>query len=133
MILFCSLQKFVEKRVWLMENFCPLPEFVEKRVWLNFSLMESFQVSAAVLGRPRHIPAASQLTSFCYQVTSQFLPKAKARPCVCIFTRHHIANLAVIFPRGQPADVLPSLFKEWGTTYFTFEEDPEPFGRVKPS
>ena len=32
--------------------------------------------------------------------------------------------------RGQPADVLPSLFKEWGTTYFTFEEDPEPFGRV---
>lgn len=33
--------------------------------------------------------------------------------------------------RGQPADVLPSLFKEWGTTYFTFEEDPEPFGRVR--
>ena len=22
-------------------------------------------------------------------------------------------------------------FKEWGTTYFTFEEDPEPFGRVR--
>ena len=21
--------------------------------------------------------------------------------------------------------------KEWGTTYFTFEEDPEPFGRVR--
>ena len=36
-----------------------------------------------------------------------------------------------MFPRGQPADVLPSLFKEWGTTYFTFEEDPEPFGRVQ--
>ena len=33
--------------------------------------------------------------------------------------------------RGQPADVLPELFKEWGTTYFTFEEDPEPFGRVR--
>lgn len=33
--------------------------------------------------------------------------------------------------RGQPADVLPDLFKEWGTTYFTFEEDPEPFGRVR--
>merc|ERR1719376_1740439 len=31
--------------------------------------------------------------------------------------------------RGQPADVLPDLFREWGTTYFTFEEDPEPFGR----
>ena len=71
----CSLQKFVEKKVWLMENFCPLPEFVEKRLWLNFSLMESFQVSAAMLGRPRHIPAASQLTTFCHQVTSQFLHK----------------------------------------------------------
>ena len=21
--------------------------------------------------------------------------------------------------------------KEWGTTYFTFEEDPEPYGRVR--
>ena len=50
---------------------------------------------------------------------------------MCRFTSHHIANLAVMFPRGQPADVLPSLFKEWGTTYFTFEEDPEPFGRVQ--
>ena len=93
--------------------------------------MESFQVSAAVFGRPRHIPAASQLTSFCHQVTSQFLHKGLARLCVCRFTSHHIANLAVMFPRGQPADVLPSLFKEWGTTYFTFEEDPEPFGRVQ--
>lgn len=27
--------------------------------------------------------------------------------------------------------MLPTLFKEWGTTYFTFEEDPEPFGRVR--
>ena len=23
------------------------------------------------------------------------------------------------------------IFQEWGTTYFTFEEDPEPFGRVR--
>lgn len=40
-------------------------------------------------------------------------------------------NSRLFVIRGQPADVLPSLFKEWGTTYFTFEEDPEPFGRVR--
>ncbi|XP_048521261.1 cryptochrome-1 [Dendroctonus ponderosae] len=33
--------------------------------------------------------------------------------------------------RGQPADALPKLFREWGTTALTFEEDPEPFGRVR--
>lgn len=33
--------------------------------------------------------------------------------------------------RGQPADALPKLFKEWGTTSLTFEEDPEPFGSVR--
>lgn len=33
--------------------------------------------------------------------------------------------------RGQPADALPKLFKEWHTTCLTFEEDPEPFGRVR--
>ncbi|XP_054273675.1 cryptochrome-1-like isoform X2 [Macrosteles quadrilineatus] len=31
--------------------------------------------------------------------------------------------------RGQPTDALPKLFKEWGTTSFTFEYDPEPFGK----
>jgi len=40
-------------------------------------------------------------------------------------------NSRLFVVRGQPADVLPTLFKEWGTTYFTFEEDPEPFGRVR--
>jgi len=40
-------------------------------------------------------------------------------------------NSRLFVIRGQPADVLPSLFKAWGTTYFTFEEDPEPFGRVR--
>jgi len=40
-------------------------------------------------------------------------------------------NSRLFVIRGQPADVLPNLFKEWGTTYFTFEEDPEPFGRVR--
>ncbi|XP_062564544.1 cryptochrome-1-like [Armigeres subalbatus] len=39
------------------------------------------------------------------------------------------ARLFVI--RGQPADALPKLFKEWGTTCLTFEEDPEPFGKVR--
>ncbi len=33
--------------------------------------------------------------------------------------------------RGQPADVLPDLFRNWGTTCFTFEKDSEPFGRVR--
>ncbi len=33
--------------------------------------------------------------------------------------------------RGQPADVLPQLFRDWGTTYFSFEEDPEPYGQVQ--
>jgi len=33
--------------------------------------------------------------------------------------------------RGQPADALPKLFKAWNTTCLTFEEDPEPFGRVR--
>ena len=33
--------------------------------------------------------------------------------------------------RGQPADILPQLFREWGTTYFSFEEDPEPYGQVR--
>jgi len=40
-------------------------------------------------------------------------------------------NSRLFVVRGQPADVLPTLFKEWGTTYFTFEEDPEPYGRVR--
>jgi cryptochrome len=33
--------------------------------------------------------------------------------------------------RGQPADVLPKLFKEWGTNCLTFEKDPEPYGKVR--
>jgi len=33
--------------------------------------------------------------------------------------------------RGQPAHVLPQLFKTWGTTCLTFEKDPEPFGKVR--
>lgn len=33
--------------------------------------------------------------------------------------------------RGQPTDALPKLFREWGTTNLTFEEDPEPFGRAR--
>jgi len=40
-------------------------------------------------------------------------------------------NSRLFVVRGQPADVLPTLFKEWETTYLTFEEDPEPFGRVR--
>ena len=38
-------------------------------------------------------------------------------------------NSRLFVVRGQPADVLPQLFKEWRTTHFTFEEDPEPFGQ----
>ena len=40
-------------------------------------------------------------------------------------------NSRLFVVRGQPAGVLPRLFKEWGTTCLTFEEDPEPFGRVR--
>ncbi len=40
-------------------------------------------------------------------------------------------NSRLYVVRGQPADVLPQLFREWNTTYFTFEEDPEPYGQVR--
>ncbi|XP_055693003.1 cryptochrome-1-like isoform X2 [Lutzomyia longipalpis] len=40
-------------------------------------------------------------------------------------------NSRLFVIRGQPADALPKLFKDWGTTCLTFEEDPEPFGRVR--
>ncbi|QQP54368.1 Uncharacterized protein FKW44_007181, partial [Caligus rogercresseyi] len=39
-------------------------------------------------------------------------------------------NSRLFVIRGQPADVLPSLFKEWKTNYFSFEVDPEPFGKI---
>lgn len=40
-------------------------------------------------------------------------------------------NSRLFVVKGQPADALPKLFKEWGTTVLTFEIDPEPFGRVR--
>lgn len=40
-------------------------------------------------------------------------------------------NSRLFVIRGQPADALPKLFKEWGTTSLTFEEDPEPFGQIR--
>ncbi|XP_041974732.1 cryptochrome-1-like [Aricia agestis] len=40
-------------------------------------------------------------------------------------------NSRLFVVRGQPADALPKLFREWGTTFLTFEEDPEPYGRVR--
>lgn len=40
-------------------------------------------------------------------------------------------NSRLFVIRGQPADALPKLFKEWGTTVLSFEEDPEPYGRVR--
>lgn len=68
----------------------------------------------------------------------------------CIFSNHYFYNFRFLLQcledldrslkklhsrlfvvRGQPADALPKLFKEWGTTSLTFEEDPEPFGRVR--
>jgi cryptochrome len=33
-------------------------------------------------------------------------------------------NSRLFVIRGQPAEKLPLLFKEWGTTCLTFEEDP---------
>ncbi|XP_068629221.1 cryptochrome-1-like [Battus philenor] len=40
-------------------------------------------------------------------------------------------NSRLFVVRGQPADALPKLFREWGTTALTFEEDPEPYGKVR--
>ncbi|KAK9722255.1 FAD binding domain of DNA photolyase [Popillia japonica] len=40
-------------------------------------------------------------------------------------------NSRLFVIRGQPADALPKLFKQWGTTILTFEEDPEPYGKVR--
>ncbi|XP_052808538.1 cryptochrome-1-like isoform X2 [Mya arenaria] len=40
-------------------------------------------------------------------------------------------NSRLYVVRGQPADVFPKLFKEWGITVLSFEEDPEPFGRSR--
>lgn len=40
-------------------------------------------------------------------------------------------NSRLFVVRGQPADALPKLFREWGTTALSFEEDPEPYGRVR--
>lgn len=40
-------------------------------------------------------------------------------------------NSRLFVVRGQPADALPKLFREWGITALTFEEDPEPYGRVR--
>lgn len=40
-------------------------------------------------------------------------------------------NSRLFVIRGQPADALPKLFKEWGTTCLTFEADSEPFGKVR--
>lgn len=40
-------------------------------------------------------------------------------------------NSRLFVIRGQPAHVLPELFREWGTTCLTFEKDPEPFGKVR--
>lgn len=75
--------------------------------------------------------------------------KKKKKKCWCIFD-HFVClprfllqcledldkslrklNSRLFVIRGQPADVLPKLFKEWGTTNLTFEEDPEPFGRAR--
>lgn len=40
-------------------------------------------------------------------------------------------NSRLFLIRGQPADVLPRLFKEWKVTQLSFEEDSEPFGRTR--
>ena len=40
-------------------------------------------------------------------------------------------NSRLYVVRGQPADALPKLFKQWNTTYLSFEEDPEPYGKVR--
>ncbi|XP_007436636.1 cryptochrome-2 [Python bivittatus] len=40
-------------------------------------------------------------------------------------------NSRLFVVRGQPTDVFPRLFKEWGVTHLTFEYDSEPFGKER--
>ncbi|CAG0924482.1 unnamed protein product, partial [Notodromas monacha] len=40
-------------------------------------------------------------------------------------------NSRLFVIRGQPANVFPKVFREWRINKLTFEEDPEPFGRVR--
>ncbi|KAM4617659.1 cryptochrome-2 isoform 2-T5 [Discoglossus pictus] len=40
-------------------------------------------------------------------------------------------NTRLFVVRGQPADVFPRLFKEWGVSRLTFEYDSEPFGKER--
>ncbi|XP_053416024.1 cryptochrome-2 [Nycticebus coucang] len=40
-------------------------------------------------------------------------------------------NSRLFVVRGQPAEVFPRLFKEWGVTRLTFEYDSEPFGKER--
>ncbi|NP_001082139.1 cryptochrome circadian regulator 2 L homeolog [Xenopus laevis] len=40
-------------------------------------------------------------------------------------------NSRLFVVRGQPADVFPRLFKEWGVSRLTFEYDSEPFGKER--
>nr|AWY10934.1 non-photoreceptive cryptochrome [Tritonia tetraquetra] len=40
-------------------------------------------------------------------------------------------NSRLFVARGQPADVLPRLFQEWGITTLAFEEDSEPYGKER--
>ncbi|XP_019374878.1 PREDICTED: cryptochrome-2 [Gavialis gangeticus] len=40
-------------------------------------------------------------------------------------------NSRLFVVRGQPTDVFPRLFKEWGVTRLTFEYDSEPFGKER--
>ncbi|CAG0894798.1 unnamed protein product, partial [Cyprideis torosa] len=40
-------------------------------------------------------------------------------------------NSRLFVIRGQPADVLPKLYKDWQITHLTMEAEPEPFGRAR--
>ncbi|XP_070580073.1 cryptochrome-1-like [Ptychodera flava] len=40
-------------------------------------------------------------------------------------------NSRLFVIRGQPADVLPRLFKDWEVSHLSFEEDCEPYGRER--
>ncbi|XP_035499212.1 cryptochrome-2 [Scophthalmus maximus] len=40
-------------------------------------------------------------------------------------------NSRLFVIRGQPTDVFPRLFKEWKVTRFSFEYDPEPYGKER--
>nr|WJN01328.1 cryptochrome 2 [Pachycrepoideus vindemmiae] len=86
-------------------------------------------------GRRLHLPLRLRARSLLEAIRGQLIIFTDFRfllQCLEDLDRSlHQLNSRLFVIRGQPSDALPKLFKEWGTTSLTFEEDPEPYGRVR--